>query len=149
MIDLPDWQDAVFRLQTFLQSQGHPTLVHWVFREDLWARSPTRVFVRWPVPVRNAVLAQGVFEAGREKGLIGITALGEFDDSVVATVWYPKFPDEEVQGWDQNLKLSIRDPLARATAVPHLLWSALQRTPWYRRYQDHAVLIGTKEWAAA
>jgi hypothetical protein len=149
MIDLPAWHEAVGRMETFLRSQGHSTTLHWVFRDDLWARSQHRLFVRWPLPPTNVALGQAVFEAGRKKGLIELTALAQFGDSVVATVWYPKFPDEEVQGWDQNLRLSIRNPLVKATAVPRLAWMALQRTPWYRRYQERAAFVGSKEWAAA
>jgi hypothetical protein len=54
-----------------------------------------------------------VFAEGSAKGLVELVALAQTTDWILATVWYPKYESEEVQGWGQNMKLAIRQPLPR------------------------------------
>jgi hypothetical protein len=149
MNDLPLFEEAVSMFQRFLTEQRHPVSVQWLFRQDLLRRSRYRVFVRTPPYVANAEPAKKVFCEGRTRGLVEIVALAKTERNVVATVWYPKLPGEEVEGWDTGLKVSIAEPLPTAMAVSAAVWPVLQCTPWYRRYEASEVFVGTREWAAA
>ena len=149
MNDLPQFEEAVSIFERFLTEQLHPISVQWVFQEDLLRRSRYRVFVRVPPCVENAELAKKVFREGRIKGLVEFVALAKTERSIAATVWYPKLPGEEVQGWSSGLKVSIPEPLPTAIAVSAAMWPVLQCFPWYRRYEAPGVFIGTRAWAAA
>lgn len=149
MPEIPEFSEAVRDFQSFLGREGVATRLVWVFRDDLWQRGQTRVLVRWPEPNRTRQLMEKVFTEGRAKGLVEIVALAQTADWIVATVWYPKYESEEVQGWSRNMKLSIRHPLPRATQVPPTLWNALTWLPAFRRYQRTAFGIGTRKWAAS
>ena len=70
-------------------------------------------------------------------------------DQVAATVWFPKFEHEEVQGWNRGMKLSISEPLLRATTVGAVRWWLLRFLPRFRKYQKADLFIGTIAWAAA
>ena len=63
--------------------------------------------LRFPSQIRNLALAEKVFAEGREKGLVDIHAIASVDDKVAATVWFPKFIGEKIQGWNSGMKLSI------------------------------------------
>ncbi|MGO9271035.1 MAG: hypothetical protein ACLQOO_12395 [Terriglobia bacterium] len=149
MSDIPEWIEALERFRALLSSKGNPAKLYWVFREDVCVKRQATMLVRWPLPLANESLAESVFEAGRTEGLVSISAVGRLGDCVVATVWYPRVPNEKVQGWNRGLKLEISTPLATATRVPHFIWTFFEHTPWYRRYQEHAVFIGTRKWATA
>ena len=107
MNGIPNFDDALASFRRFLAEQGHTADIFWVFREDIWRRSPTNVLLRFPSQTKNLALAQKVFEEGRKKGLVDVHAIATIRDKVAATIWFPKFPDEEIQGWDCGLKLSI------------------------------------------
>jgi hypothetical protein len=83
----------------------------------LWGRTAARPWVRTPQSPENERLARKVFDGGRANGLVEILAVAKVQGVVATTVWYPKEPNEEVQGWDRGLKLAIRDPLTIAKAV--------------------------------
>src|ERR1700730_5406636 len=119
MCDLSTFENAVVSFERFLEENGHPTNVFWVFRDDVWKR-PNDVLINYHSASKNLVLAKKVFDGGREKGLVEVHAVATVGDKVAATVWFPKFADEQVQGWDCGMKLSISQPLPRATIV----------TPW-------------------
>lgn len=56
---------------------------------------------------------------------------------------------EEVQGWSQGLKLSIRQPLPAAKAVGGLRWEVVKYLSVYRWYQRYEYFIGSRRGAAA
>lgn len=149
MNDIPKFEDAVDSFRQFLTNNGHPADVFWVFREDLWKRSPTDVLVRYPAPTNNLALAQKVFAEGRERGLVDVHAIARTANRVAATVWYPKFPDEEIQGWDRGMKLSIAEPFPPAQTIGHFRWIFFWLLPRFKHYQISDVWVGTKQWAAA
>jgi hypothetical protein len=149
MNDIPSFDDALASFRRFLAEQGHAADILWVFREDIWKRSPTNVLLRFPSQTTNLVLAQKVFQEGRRKGLVDVHAIATIGDKVAATVWFPKFPDEEIQGWDCGLKLSISEPLPKAEIVGQLRWFLFHLKPQFRNYQRFELLVGTKAWAAA
>ena len=146
--EIPDFPTAVSGMTSFLQREGHPTQVGWVFREDIW-KGPDSVTIRMPWPRQNETLAAKVFEEGRAKGLVGITALAIVPGATALTVWFPKYAEEEVQGWSVGLKLTIAIPLLKARTVPSLLWPVVKLVPSYRRYQALEHFVGTRDWAAA
>jgi hypothetical protein len=94
-------------------------------------------------------LIEKVFNEGKNRGLVSIAAIGKFPGGTIATVWFPKLPEEEVQGWNQNLKLVISDPLPDASFLSQMVWRFLKFTPGYKRYQRCECFIGTREWAKA
>lgn len=149
MIEIPPFEGAVEDFTKFLATRGHPTALAWLFRDDIWRRDHLHVSIRWPVPAGTRTLAEKVYGEGRTRGIIGIHAVAQAPDVVFATAWFPKFPEDEVQGWSANLKLSISDPLPPAHRVPSFLWSAVRWTPTYRRYQKWECTIGSRKWAAA
>ena len=121
------FEDAVASLQNFLKEDNHPTDILWVFRDDLWKRTLTDVLVKYPLSTDNLVLAQKVFREGCERGLVAL----------------------EVQGWDCGMKLSLAQPMPRATIVTPVRWWFFQFVPRFRQYQQLEWTIGTKQWAAA
>ena len=148
MTDIPEFRGALADFRSFLQKEGHPSEITWAFREDLWPRRSC-LNVRRPIPDASEALAHKVYEEGRARGLVQLMALGQTADGVVATVWFPKYPSEEVQGWSVGLKLSVRIPLPSAIFVPGWIWPMVRLLPSYRGYQAHDVFVGTKRWAAA
>ena len=147
MNDIPDFAEAVERFRRFLSANGHPTEVLWVFRNDIWQRSPADMRIKYLRFSDNVTLAEKVFAEGRERRLVEIKALGAAKERVVATVWFPKYRHEEVQGWNRGMKLVIADPLPCAKLLRALPWWLLGFLPRFRHYQSEAVFIGTKAWA--
>src|SRR5262245_23855078 len=149
MNDIPHFAEAVKEFARFLTDNGHPGEVFWVFREDLWRFSMTQVLVKYPPPLENVSLAQKVFADGRARGLIEINAFASDAHKVAATIWIPKYPDEEVQGWDRGMKLSINQPLPDMRVVAAFWWGFITLLPRFGRFQRTASFIGTRTWAAA
>jgi hypothetical protein len=149
MNEIPDFESALASFQRFLAQEGHPSKILWVFREDIWQRGIDDVVLRVPAQLENFELAKKVFDEGRNKGLVDVHAIATVGDRVAATVWFPKFPGEEVQGWTRGMKLSIADPLPRAQAVGGLRWLCFRLHSPFRHYQRFESLVGTKPWAAA
>ena len=149
MNDIPDFDVALSSFRRFLAEQSHPANIFWVFREDIWKRSPTNVVLKFPSQGRNLALARTVFEEGRRKGLVEIHAIATVKDQVAATVWFPKFAYEEIQGWDNGMKLSIASPLPSAQIVSQLRWLSFRLKSQFRNYQRVEPWVGTKAWAAA
>ena len=114
MNDIPDFAEALTQFRSFVEESGHPSDLLWVFRDDVWQLYPRAVWVKYPSPPVNATLAEKVFAEGRERGLVQIYAVAIVVDKIAATVWFPKYAHEEVQGWSEGMKLSISQPLLRA-----------------------------------
>ena len=149
MLDFTTFEEAVASLRRFLNENGHPADLFWVFRDDVWKRSPTDVLLKYPVPRENTLLAQKVFDEGRERGLVDVRAVANAAGKVAVTVWFPKFPEEEVQGWNRGMVISIAKPLPRAKTIGTLQWWLFSCLPRFRHYQKADMFIGTKTWAAA
>ena len=149
MNDIPIFEDALGYFRRLLTESDHPTDILWVFREDVWKRSPTDVFVSLPSQTKNLPLARKVFDEGRKKGLVGVHGIATVDNKVAATIWFPKFRGEEIQGWDCGMKLSIAEPLPRAKIVGSIRWLSFSLRPRFRHYQRFELWVGTKRWAAA
>jgi hypothetical protein len=147
MNDIPDFAEALQRFRQFLTDSGHRSDVFWIFPEDIWRISPTRSVVRYPPPSENVTLAQRVFAEGRERGLVEMTAVATTGDKVAVTVWFPKFPREEVQGWGRGMKLTMLEPLRSARVLSPWKWQLLRFVPRYRRSLTAERFIGTRDWA--
>ena len=149
MSEIPEFRVATSYFRRFLMEQGHPDDLVWVFRDDLWLRGPNNVWMRFPPPAENNSLAEKVYDEGRERGLVEIAAVATAGSRAATTVWFPKYPEEGVQGWSQGLKLAIRQPLPAAKVVGGLMWRFVMHQTGYRRYQQHECIIGSRRWAAA
>ena len=149
MIDIPDFEEAVSSLRQFLMENGHPAKIVWIFRDDLWKRSVSEVFVRVPSQPKNLALAKKVFNEGRTKGLVDVHAVAIAGDAAAATVWFPRTSDDEIQGWDRGMKLTISRPLLRAKTFGSFRWWLFSFLGGFRHYQAHEFTIGTRNWAAA
>jgi hypothetical protein len=149
MNDIPDFAEALTQFRHFLGEEGNPSDLFWVFRDDVWKLSPTEVWIKYPPSRQNIRLAEKVFVEGREKGLVEIHAVAVAGRQIAATVWFPKYEHEEVQGWNRGMKLSISEPLPCAKTTGALSWSLLRFLPRFRQYQKADMSIGTIAWAAA
>jgi hypothetical protein len=149
MRDIPDFQEAFNQFRRFLADNGHADDVFWVFREDMWQLSPARALIKYPPPSENESLSQKVFAEGRSRGIVEIKAVAATADKVAATVWFPKYPHEEVQGWYGGMRLSILSPLPRASVVAAWRWRLIQFLPKFQHYQREAIFIVTRTCAAA
>jgi hypothetical protein len=149
MNEIPDFVEALTQFRRVLGENGHPSDLFWVFRDDVWKLSPMEVWIKYPSSRQNISLAEKVFTEGREKGLVDIQAVAVAAGQVAATVWFPKYAHEEVQGWNRGMKLSISQPLPNAKIVGALRWSLLGFLPRFREYQKADMSIGTLAWAAA
>lgn len=149
MSGIPEFQVAISDFRRFLVKEGHLDELVWVFRDDLWFSGPDNVLMRHPPPPENKCLAWKVYSEGRERGLVEIKAVATASGHVATTVWFPKFPEEEVQGWSQGLKLVIRRPLPAAKVIGGLRWRVVGYLPSYRWYQRHECFIGSRRWAVA
>jgi hypothetical protein len=147
--DIPEFAGAVKQFRTFLADSGLPDKVFWVFREDLWRMSRNQVLVRYPPSSQNLPLVQKVFAEGRERGLVQLNAVAATSNAVAAVVWYPKYPEEEVQGWGRGMKLTHTHPLPRGRTISWWCWKLMRLHPGFRQYQRRDILIGTRDWAAA
>ena len=148
MNDIPDFAEAVDLFRDFLTKTGHSGEVFWVFRDDVWRLSPTYAWVKYPPPAKNASLAKKVFSEGRERGLVEISGIATAAQKVAATIWFPKYDNEQTQGWE-GMKMTIYDPLPDAKLVGRLRWQLLRFDPGFQRYQRMEFFIGTKDWAAS
>ena len=149
MSEIPDFGHALSDFSRFLVGQGHSGSLVWVFRDDLWFRSRDLVWVRFPPPKENRLLAESTYAQGRERGLVEIVAIATSISHFFATVWFPKNPGQEVQGWSQGLKLMMWEPLAVAKKVSFLKWLIVMRLSSYRRSQQEESFIGSRRWAAS
>jgi hypothetical protein len=151
MNEIPDFQRALSDFRRFLLDERHPEELIWVFRDDLWSRRRDLLLVRYPTPAENQHLAEKVYAEGRERGLVEVNAIAASSRHIFATVWFPKYPEEEVQGWSHGLKLTIRQPLPAAKEVSALKWLVVKRLSSYQRYQrdEFHVGIGTRRLASA
>jgi hypothetical protein len=136
-------------MRRHLATHGAPEGITWVFRDDVLSISPERLFILRPVSEDSARLAEKVFGEGAARGRVEIVAIGTHGAHTLVFVWYPKFPEEEVQGWEVGMKLAIRTPLPRATAFPRSLAWVVRLTPAYRRFNQFGSFIGDRAWARA
>jgi hypothetical protein len=146
---IPPFTEAVLQMRRHLAAHNAPEAITWVFRDDVLSTSPERLFVLRPVSEDNPRLTEKVFGEGAAGGLVEIVAIATHAAHTLASVWYPKFPEEEVQGWAVGMKLVIRTPLPRATAIPSSLAWVVRLTPAYRRFNPFGGFIGDRAWARA
>ena len=149
MESIPEFSEAVESFQAFLATDSLPTAITWVFRDDIWFVAHDTLIARSEPGGGSASLAEKVYSEGQAKGLIEIIAIGRSQSHTLATVWFPKFAEDEVQGWNVGLKLAIRQPCPAAWRVGGVLWRILEWSPAFKRFQRAYGFIGTREWAAA
>lgn len=148
-LTVPPFDTAVDSLRRFLRQQGHADHVFWLFRDDFWLRYGRPAWLHLPLATNNEVLARKVYAEGCARGLVRIEAVIASEYGTGATVWFPRTPAEEIQGWDNGLKIGVAVPAPRARIAGSLVWRLLQWHPGFRRFQRyHAGLPGSRRWAA-
>jgi hypothetical protein len=141
-MEIPEFHTAVLLLREFLAEQDLPTDVLWIFREDLYFADWQTVYARTCALPGHIRLAETVFQDGRKQGLVEICGLFRTQSFVGATVWYPRNRSEQVQGWTQGLKISVREPLRFAKPIrSSTLWRFHQCRPKYKRYQARECFV--------
>jgi hypothetical protein len=106
-------------------------------------------WIKYPPAAENIGLAKKAFSERQERGLVEIRGIATAAQKVAATVWFPKYDNEQIQGWSEGMKLSISKPLPDAKLVGRLRWRHLKLDPGFKRYQKMESCIGTKDWAAS
>jgi hypothetical protein len=149
-MEIPSFSIAVEQFREFLQRNGAPSSIVWTFRDDLCPRSANRFLVRPDSRGENERLCEKVFGEAKHKGLVEISAVAASERMTAATIWYPRTERDEVQGWNQGMKLSVIQPLPRAEVIDSaFFWQLVRFSPAFRRYQADAAFVGTREWAVA
>lgn len=152
MSGVPSFEEAQEDLSRFLASQGHPTRLTWVFREDVdlkarpygWALArmgkpaPPLTVLRLPLPEDNTRRAQVFYERARSRGLgVQLIALCKLGSEVACYVWAPQSEQEGMNTMTPRagLKLSIHNPLEDAVVVRSpLMWALrMMRLRFQRR----------------
>lgn len=149
MESIPEFSEAVESFQAFLARHSLPTAITWVFRDDIWFVAYDTLIARSEPGGGSAALAAKVYSEGQAKGLVEIIAIGRSPSHTLATVWFPKFAEDETHGWNVGLKLAIRQPCPVAWRVGGVLWRILEWSPAFRRFQRDYESIGNRRWAAA
>ena len=111
--DTPPFDEALGRFRRFLKSEGGPTDLFWVFREDVSTWGCTD-WIREPVPAENSNLAFAYYEFGRHQGLgVTLSCLCDVDGRAACFVWVPKDQSEAADRFQAPcLKLSVhRGPI--------------------------------------
>ena len=143
------FEEALASFQSFLMQEGYPGNVFWIFRDDIWKRAPDDVLIQYPPPAKNEILARKVFDEGCARGLVSIDAVARTAGGIATTVWFPKFDNEEVQGWERGMKLAIIQPFPCAKIITPVRWRLYKFLPRFRQYQRFEGATGTRRWAAA
>ena len=147
-MQIPSFDDALHAFREFLRSLDHPDTVRWVFRDDLYFPDAATCLARDPLPSENEQLVERVFEQGRAAGLIELKAIAVSRDVTIAAMWFPRAPEEEVQGWLAGMKLAIVEPPARLQFIRGgTRWWLRTLGLGYRRYQQRESFIPTRAWA--
>lgn len=73
----------------FLNEQGHVGELVWVLHDDLWFWGPDHVLMHYPPPAGNESLAQKVYDEGRERELVGVTAVATAKGHVATRSGFP------------------------------------------------------------
>ena len=141
---MPDFLSAKTQLSEFLRGEGKADRIAWVFKDDLFLADPETAFIRYPLPADTEPLAGKVFNEGRQKGLVELSAIAGNADETFVSIWYPRAGDEEVDGWEEGVKMSISEPLARSVLVTSRMeWWFWRKLPPYRRYQKESFWLQT------
>lgn len=150
-MDLPAFPSAVAKFREFLAAQGETGDLVWIFREDVYRTADGLATIRVQGSAGNNVeLSEKVYEEGRARGLVEITAVARACDRIAATVWFPRLPEQEIQGWNRGLKLCRRQPLSEARIVSSgPLWRLHTMRPAWKRFQSLNRFLETRSWASA
>ena len=66
--ELPSFSEASSRFLDFLEGNGFPGEVLWLFREDVMVTDRGQLWIRLPIPEENLRLAQAAYDRGCAKG---------------------------------------------------------------------------------
>ena len=122
---VPDFEEAIDQLKTFLISQELSPHIVWIFRDDVvWHNGS--VCVKVPLSGNNFGHAQLAYDDGLKNDLgIRIEVLGLLNEVPVCYVWLPKDKSEAERNGLLMAKffLSIPSPLQKLQSVESgILW---------------------------
>lgn len=124
---LPEFGEAVLRLQEFLAREKLSEKLLWIFRKDVTS-CKRRVVIKVPIPKENQRLAEARYEEGRNRDWgISLQVLCALGNSPCCYIWLPKNEMEAEYALmiDHGLKMSVPVDLIQARAVKNgLLWRA-------------------------
>jgi hypothetical protein len=88
--EIPDFKDAAKRLKEFLASHNLSPEPLWIFREDVvWRKQ--RIYVTEPLPQGNEIVAESLYERGRQRNLgIRLETLCLLGSHPCCYVWLPE-----------------------------------------------------------
>jgi hypothetical protein len=124
-MSIPAFDVAERNLVAFLEQQGYPPIVAWVFREDVQSAEST-IRVRWPIPSANEVIARGLYESGRTRGLgVELRGVCRIDGVTCCYVWIPKDETEAEYALlpEGELKISAPTKLPTGETAGPLSWT--------------------------
>ena len=137
---MPACDEASRSLSEFLFARHYPQELLWACRQDLYSIGPTNHFIKWPLPEANNEYARLSYENGRKRGIVEVKALFTVDNYSIATVFAPM--KDEIQGWDQGLKVAIHNPYVAAHPIKsRLVWQLHKFRAAFRRYQRYEAFI--------
>ena len=145
--EIPPFAEAVTGFRTYLAFNDVPTVVNWVFRDDLSPRNSVEMRIRQNIPAKNSFLAESVFAAATARGLVEIKAIAATADQVFATIWFPAAEADQIQGWSTGMKLSILSPLPKAEVLSSIRWNFASLMPSFQQSQKAVPWVGTRAWA--
>ena len=136
MAGYPTFDEAEQELRTFLERQGHPGPLVWIFREDvLWEWR--RLFVRLPLPEDQRALTRQSYEQAVGRGFgVKLQALARMGATSVCYLWAP---DDEQDAMNtmtprDHLKVYLHDPLIQGVGVTRRWrWALLRLRSRLRR----------------
>ena len=122
------FQEATRQLRVFLQTEKRPSLIRWVFRDDLLIYK-RNIFLRWPLPKRNELQAEALFYRGQKKGLgLALEILG-FDQTIAyAYILVPEDSTAAAALMMTSLKFSyVTDQRNIIKIKTRLLWQLVKK----------------------
>ncbi|MCH9647821.1 MAG: hypothetical protein K0U98_06250 [Deltaproteobacteria bacterium] len=116
--ELPAFDQARKRLQSFLGELGRPQELVWVFREDFYSPSLGSVYCASPLPIENPTTARSYYDSARDRDLgICLVAQFEFEGRSAISAWAPNSNLDAQYARVEGLKLSVASTWTLAHSV--------------------------------
>jgi hypothetical protein len=118
------FRESKEEFQKFLAAQGLSSDLLWIFREDLICL-PTRILIKVPLPEKNEILAETLFDTGREQNFgICLNAFCSLDGKICCYVQLPNdgFDAQCSLMSNEHVKFSVRTNPLNAEPVTNVLF---------------------------
>jgi hypothetical protein len=134
----PQFDLAVTQFKEFLATEGKPTEILWVFREDVTSFK-RMLWFKAPIRHENESSARILYAQGLERGLgVNLHQIGEYANNSLCYIWIPADEVDMSQAMMGNgLKLSILQSSFDLRPVPgNLNWKWLKWRNQQRGYNS-------------